>query len=227
VRPISDLLSDDPAWPLVKQWIEAASNPVEVLDARDPDRSRSLEALQVTTRSPMGAVVYETGGLLIDEGWLRILGSGHPRLPRTLPDWNKGRNWSAADAPPAILLVADDVIGGSFAVNGGALPGPLGHVHYFAPDRLEWESLNRGYSDFLLWTLSGDLQTFYEGHRWPDWSAEVRELPGDRVFCIYPFLWAQGPPIAERRRRVVPMDEMLNLQFDLRRQLSTVDDDQE
>ena len=37
----------------------------------------------------MGAVIFETGGILIDEGWLRILGSGHPRLPRSLPDWNK------------------------------------------------------------------------------------------------------------------------------------------
>ena len=64
MKSLKDLLSDDPAWPLVREWIAAASNPVEVLAASDPDRSRALEELQVTTRSPMGAVVYETGGLL-------------------------------------------------------------------------------------------------------------------------------------------------------------------
>lgn len=135
MRTLKDLISDDPAWQLVREWISAASNRVEVLPASDPDRSRALEEMQVTTRSPMGAVIYETGGLLIDRGWLRILGSGHPQLPRTLPAWNKGRTWSDGQVAPPILVVADDVVGGSFAINGGALDGPQGHVHYFAPNR--------------------------------------------------------------------------------------------
>jgi hypothetical protein len=219
VRLLRDLLSDDPAWPLVQGWIDGASNQVTVLEAREPDRSRALEALQVTTRSPMGAVVYETGGLLVDGGWLRVLGSGHPRLPRTLPGWNQGRTWIDEGSPPPILIVADDVLGGSFAINGGALAGPPGHVHYFAPDSLAWESLDRGYSDFLSWVLSGDLAKFYEGYRWPGWSAEVAVLPGDRAFCVYPFLWAKGPPIGERARGVVPMSELFHLQIDIRRQI--------
>ena len=129
MRYLKDLLSDDSAWPLVREWIDAASNQVEVLQASDPSRSQALEELQVTTRSPMGAIVYETGGLLIDGGWLRILGSGHPRLRRTLPGWNKGRTWNEEEPAPQILIVADDVLGGSFAINGGGLNGPTGHVH--------------------------------------------------------------------------------------------------
>ena len=31
--------------------------------------------MQMPTSSPMGAVIYETGGILIHHGWLRILGS--------------------------------------------------------------------------------------------------------------------------------------------------------
>ena len=84
-RTLAELLdSDDPAWPRVKDWIGKAKNHVEVLPPSEPDRSRALEEAQVTVRSPMGAIVYETGGILIDRGWLRILGSGHPRLPRAL-----------------------------------------------------------------------------------------------------------------------------------------------
>lgn len=46
---------------------------------RDPAAAEAeLVKTQVTTRSVMGAVVYETGGILIDRGWLRILGSGSP-----------------------------------------------------------------------------------------------------------------------------------------------------
>jgi hypothetical protein len=220
MRTIDELISNESAWPLVQGWIDAASNGVEVLEAGEPARSSALEALQVTTRSPMGAVVYETGGLLIDGGWLRVLGSGHPRLPRTLPGWNRGRTWNEGDGAPAILLVADDVIGGSFAINGGGLAGPPGHVHYFAPDSLAWESLDRGYSDFLSWALSGDLGKFYEGQRWPGWSADVAALPGDRAFCAYPFSWAKGPPVAERLRRAVTMAELFDLQLDFQRQLS-------
>ena len=155
MKSLQDLLSDDPAWPLVREWIAAASNRVEVLPAREPDRSRALEESQVTTRSPMGALVYETGGLLIDGGWIRVLGSGHPRVPRTLPGWNKGRTWIEEQSAPPLLVVADDVVGGSFAINGGALDGPPGQVHYFAPDRLAWVSLDKGYSEFLAVGAAG------------------------------------------------------------------------
>lgn len=221
VLSLKNLLSDEPAWPLVREWISRAPNQVEVLDASEPERSQALEELQVTTRSPMGAVVYETGGLFIDGGWLRILGSGHPRLPRTLPAWNKARNCNQGDSSQALLLVADDAVGGSFAINGGAFDGPRGHVYYFAPDTLAWESLDRGYSDFLCWALSGDLATFYQAHRWPEWSEDASALAGDKGFSIYPFLWTRGPPVANRSRRVVPMAEIFEMQLDVRRELTS------
>jgi len=42
----------------------------------ETNRKSALVAVQVTTRSPMGAIIYETGGILVDHGWIRILGSG-------------------------------------------------------------------------------------------------------------------------------------------------------
>ena len=167
----------------------------------------------------MGAVTYETGGLLLDHGWLRFLGSGHPRLTRSMVDWNRGRTWQDLASPPAILLVADDVLGGLFAVNGGALPGSPGHVHYFAPDTLGWESLEVGYTDFLAWALSGDLDTFYADYRWEGWEAEVAALSGDQGLSVYPFLFAEGPPIDQRSRKPVPMAELFDFQLDAREQL--------
>jgi hypothetical protein len=93
-------------------------------------------------------------------------------------------------------------------------------VHYFAPDSLDWESLGMGYSDFLRWTLLGDLEEFYEGQRWPNWSGDVSVLAGDQAFSTYPPLWAKGPPVEERSRKAVPMAELFGLQFDIRRQLA-------
>ena len=117
MRPLGELIdSEDPALPLVRQWLAEAERPYELLSPSDA-REGVLFDLQVTTRSPMGAIAYETGGVLVDHGWLRILGAGNPKLPRNLAEWNRGRS-------SGYLLVADDVVGGFFAINGGRL-GPV------------------------------------------------------------------------------------------------------
>src|ERR1043166_706882 len=89
MRPLNELINaQDPGIEKIREWIGDAVNTWEVL----PPSARREEVLlqtQVTTRSTMGAIVYETGGILIDGGWLRFLGSGHPKLPRTLPGRNR------------------------------------------------------------------------------------------------------------------------------------------
>jgi len=203
---------DDPGWPLVAQWVAEATNPVEILPpAEDGARNDALLDSQVTTRSPMGAIIYETGGIMVDHGWLRILGSGHPRLPRSLPGWNSKRSISVIGQPPPFLLIADDVVGGFFALDGGGLHLEPGKVCYFAPGTLAWESARLGYSEFIVWCFRGDLAKYYEDVRWPGWQDETRELRGDQAFSIYPLLSSSGPPIAERSRRPVALSEICDL----------------
>ena len=212
MRPLSELIdTDDPAWPEVQEWIAGATNEVEVLPVNEANRDSALHAIQVTTRSPMGAIVYETGGLLIDHGWVRILGSGHSRLTRSLASWNEGRTMLGEGQAPGYLLVGDDVLGGFFAINGGSLGEEMGAMFYFSPDTVEWECLDFGYSQFIIWCLQGDVAGFYESMRWPGWEQEISTLSGDQAISIYPFLWTAGPPIAERHRGVVPISEMFAL----------------
>ena len=220
MRTLDELVvTQEPAWPMLRSWIEAASNTVTVLPVERNKADASLLQLQVTTRSPMGAIVYETGGLIIDDNWLRILGSGCPRLPRSLPDWNEARIPSTPGVSPPFLLFGDDILGGFFAIDGGGLSGALGKVHYFAPDSLKWENLDTSYSEFIVFALSGGLEHFYQDSRWPNWRDEIRDVPGDCALSVYPFLWCEGPPIADRSRRAVPIAELWDLQQDLRRQL--------
>lgn len=160
MRPLSELLNvDEPAWPLVQQWISEAKNDIGVLPP-PADSGHELELAQVTVRSPMGAIVYHTGGLFIDHGWLRILGGGHPRLPRTLMGWNSGRTVQNSGEQSGFLLIADDVLGGFFAINGGALGPDVRNIYYFAPDALRWESLERGYTGFLTFCFRGTWTSF-------------------------------------------------------------------
>lgn len=83
MRSYTELLSDDAAWPEIAALAAQASGRVAVLPKTANAARACLEGLQVTTRSPLGAIAHETGGLLIDSGWLRVLGSGHPRPARS------------------------------------------------------------------------------------------------------------------------------------------------
>jgi hypothetical protein len=196
----------EPGMAQVREWINGAKSTVEVLDVDSAAGRRSLLALQVTSRSPMGAIALESGGILIDNGWVRVLGGGHIRLPRSLDEWN--RLGQAPHRLPGALLVGDDAIGGFFALNGGGIPGPVGHVFYFAPDSLRWEDVAASYSEWLRFLMLGDLEHFYADSRWGSWRADVQQMPGDRAFSIYPFMFLEGPPVGERSRRPVPLEEL-------------------
>jgi hypothetical protein len=201
---------DEPAWPLVQEWIGQAVRPVEALPPAG-DAGDALVSVQVTTRSPMGAIIFETGGLLVDHGWLRILGSGHPRLPRSLPKWNFACGMQESDTPPPWVLIADDVLGGFFALDGGRFGGRKHTVWYFAPDALEWEDLERGYSEFLCWCFLADVSLFYKTWRWPGWETEVSQLGGDQTLSIYPPLSADGPQLEQRSRRPASIAEIFRM----------------
>jgi hypothetical protein len=87
MRKVEELINEtEPGWELVSEWISSAKNKIEILKVDNEKAKEALFKTQITTRSPMGAIVYQTGGILIDNGWIRILGSGNEKLNRTLPD---------------------------------------------------------------------------------------------------------------------------------------------
>lgn len=210
----------DPGWTIVESWTKTAKNKVEVLPVDAVNAKEVLYKTQVTTRSTMGAVVFMTGGILIDDGWIRILGSGNSKFNRTLPDWNKGKSFKEFGEKPTFLLIADDAIGGFYLLNGGGLGKDLGKVYYFSPDNLEYEPLDITYSEFLGFCFNNDLDKFYDGNRWDGWRKEVSKLKGDQVYNFYPFLWtAEGSDINKSTRNVIPIEEQYSLNLELRKQL--------
>lgn len=210
----------DPAWPTVEEWIKTAKNKVEVLPVDAVKAKETLYKTQVSTHSSMGAIVFMTGGLLVDDGWIRILGSGNSRFNRSLPDWNKGKSFNEFGEAPLYILIADDVIGGFYLLNGGGLGTDLGKIYYFSPDTLEYEQLGITYSEFLGFCFNNDLDKFYEGNRWNGWREEVSKLKGDEVFNFYPFLWtSEGKDIDKCSRKIISIQEQYSLNLDLRKQL--------
>ncbi len=216
IRPLSALINkEDSGWDIIQEWKKKATNVVEILPVDSSQADSALYHTQVTTRSPMGSIVYYSGGILIDNGWIRILGSGCSRLNRSLPEWNKHKSYEKFGQIPSFLLIADDVLGGFFAMNQGEFGRTeLGKIFYFAPDTIEWENLHMTYSDFIVFCFSGDLQTFYQGMKWKTWKADVQKLNGQQGIYTFPFLWTEeGKNIEKVNRSIVPIQEMWDFHF--------------
>jgi hypothetical protein len=211
MRPLTELINEaESSLPFVTDCANKVPGRCELL----PPSATAGDVLyrtQVTTRSPMGGIAYHTGGIIILGGWLRILGSGSPQIPRSLPDWN-------LDKAQGFYLIADDAFGGFFAIDGGSLRHAQGRICYFAPDSLRWEPLDMGYSDFLLWACT-DFRGFYDALAWSDCSSAISSLPPDRCLFFYPPLWSAERVIPPSEIRHVPVTETWNFQMRMACQL--------
>jgi hypothetical protein len=192
----------DAAWPDVQAWIREASNSVDLLPPDAGARDSIREKVGVSLESALGAVIHETGGILVDQGWLRILGSGCPRLPRVA---RVDRQW---------ILIADDVVGGFFALHA-----PDGEVRYLAPDTLEWEMLGMRYSGWLRWALTENLGKYYQDYRAQGWEERIKTLQPHQSFHIAPPPFVAGPTFYERSWRGISISEIYEMTLDFQAQL--------
>lgn len=186
MRTLDQLLDQrEPALPLLRSWIDdPAGNGAILLPPNDPLRADTLLALQVTTRSTLGAIAYETGGISVADGLVRLLGSGEVRSLRQAAE--------LAGCPldgryPDVIIVGDDFLGGLFALNGGRFgAGGQGEVYHLAADDTSWAPLGVGYTDFVSWCLTGDLKQLYAPF---EDFIEGRPRPAfDESYSFYPFL---------------------------------------
>ena len=213
---------DDPAWPIVNAQCALHPSTIEVLPADINVATAEIEWLQVTARSYLGALALHCGGLLVDGGWLRILGSGHARCSWSLSSATRRMGWEHHEGAPVAIAVGVDVLGGIFAINGGAFgPDALGRVFYFAPESLDWECLNIGHTHWVDAMLDPErCGSFYAAARWSGWEAEVRALGANQGIHFWPPLWArESKPRANASRRAVNLDEVIDFELDAARQL--------
>ena len=217
VRTAAELRAvDDPAWPAIAARVAAAG--AEVLPADDASRAAALEALQVTTRSPLGALASESGAVRVDHGWLTLLGAGTPELPAIAA----ASPMRGGEAPPW-LVVAFDVLGGRFAINGGGLDAEPGEVCHFGVDTLGWVGIGGGFGEFVEYVLTGGLADFHAALRWQGWEDEVGALTPGQGLAVYPFPFTEeGADIGVATRSAVPLAELHEVYADLARQLSMV-----
>lgn len=218
LRTLEQLIdTENPGWSVLQEWINLASNNVDVLPCSIQNAENALLQIQVTTHSLMGAIVYETGGLVVNNGLIRILGSGCDSFKRSLPDWNKGKTFQEYGEPAPYLLVADDAVGGFYAINGGYLGNDAGNMYYFAPDLLDWMPMDIDYSQFLLFCFETDLDNFYSDIRWQNWQNDIQQLNPDYAYSFHPFLWTKEASNKEYvSKKVLPIEEVYRFNMDMK-----------
>ena len=201
------------ALPVLLQALrDPTANPCEVLPPEKGLAAETLVEMQRGTDTFLGMIAFHTGGLSFHHGFLRVLGSGAGPV-RNLRRWS--RVTGALDEGYA--LIADDVLGGFFALNRGGFAADVEEgVFFLPPDRLEWQSLDVGYSEFLNWCVAGDYAEFYGTLGWDDWKGVAR--PGwDEAWAFAPPPWTvQGPDLARAERTVVPVSEIWRLKREFR-----------
>ena len=213
MRTLNQLVvTENSALPVLLEWARSEdANPVEVRPPLKPLAAETLVEMQVTTASPLGAVAFHTGGLVFHDGFLRVLGSGAEGGVRAIRDWNR----AAGVLELGYVLVADDALGGFYAMNHGHFAAPReGGVFYLAPDQLEWSDLGGDYGDFLAWCFTGDFSAFYGQLGWDHWRD--KPMPGwNEVFAFSPLPWtAGGADLAALSRERVPIASLWRAKLD-------------
>lgn len=181
----------------ILESIKLSSKKVEILPVEETVLRQISNTFKIKEDSLFGNIVLNTGGLVIDN-WIRIYGAGQANFFQ--------RN---VKFPYNNLLVAEDILGGIFALLDN------GNIKYFAPDTLTWEDNDLSYSEFIYWALHGDTDTYYQDYRWNMWQNDIENVDINNGVSFYPFPWAEEDSFEKRVRKEIPMEEIIQFQFDM------------
>lgn len=196
-------------WQEIKNMI-MSSNRVSLLGYSEIEEGeKALKILQITSKSALGSIVLHTSGIVIDN-WIRVLGQDS-HVNRGILSYNSIEKSGNETKIDKMLIVADDVIGGLFALNGGKFAEGIGEVWYFAPDTLEWAWLEMQYSEFIAWISHGNIDEFYSTMRWSTWKEDCKNVSFNESILIYPFLWSNEIQLEKADRKIVPKEELMNM----------------
>jgi len=208
MRSIEELTENlESGWEAILEEIALSPNKPEIIPASLVKGKEALVKLQMTSRSYLGAVVLNSGGLISNNGLIRIFGSGSSEIP----DLSKVNQLTTLDNYPDMLVIGYDVFGGVFALDGGGLGIEPGTICFLSVDTLEWAGLDLPYSQFLSWLIDGSrIEGFYDNLLWEGWQDNVKNLPSGYGFHLYPppstTAWSQNPEL--RSIKPVPLLEL-------------------
>lgn len=186
-------------WLTILEKIKTTSNDVQI-DLCHKQNLSLLKEIAVDENSTLGQLLTHVKKLRINR-YLRVLASD-------ILDVN---NDIRSVYPGNKLVVATDFWGGIFAINNGDFEGDETVIWYYAPDTLEWESLDIDYDHFVPWILCADFAQFHSSFVWDTFEETAQQMTDDDAILVYPFLWANECDIQSATKKIVPYIELVRL----------------
>jgi hypothetical protein len=199
---------------------KSSKNAVELFLNPHPNNDL-IGPIGLTEKSTLGNILKYTNGMTVDDRFLRIFGAEDSEWTDSIKRWNNFPGQARRDElPDGCIVIGYDVLGGFFAINGGAFGDDLGKVFYFGPDSLVWENLNMGHTQFIGWCLSGNVRDFYRGFRWDHDQLMIDETKKGQGISSYPFLWSQeGKDLNTTSKKIVALREIWGVNLETKKQL--------
>ncbi len=113
-------------WEELNKMFSDSSKSIKLNKNKTNDGQNTLDILKITSKSALGSILFNTSGITVDN-WIRVLGSENQEN-RGILSYNKIDENGASNAIEKMLIVADDVVGGVFALNAGKFPDEIGAV---------------------------------------------------------------------------------------------------
>lgn len=151
---------------LLDSWIHEGEN--EVFLRTEKSFSSSLN---LTGKSILGSMLSKYSMITVVEKRIRFFG-GDNRIRSSLEEIN-GITEDQRGKVPDILVVADDICGGIFAVNNGFVTNiHPGNVMFLPYNSLSFEDLEIGHADFVHWCMTCSYNDWLKN----GWKTSEKEL---------------------------------------------------
>lgn len=200
-------------WNEIINMFDSSTSKIEIVAGKDAVGESIVDELNLNRSTVLATTICNVSGITIDNT-IRILGQGDHNL--------NGINIINAvkDGVPTkihdMLIVGTDVFGGMYAMNLAEVNGTIGNIFYFAPDTLEWESMDMKYSQFLYWTVHGNTGEFYNSMKWNGWEKTAQSTGFNEGILIYPFLWSKEINVETAKKSIVPFEELISVNMEYR-----------
>ena len=199
-------------WEQLLNLFQKADCSVGICDGVKEHGIKEVKELGINPDSALGAIITNTCGIVFDK-WVFVLGQTSER--HGILNFSDAMKLNS----DGLIVVARDIVGGLYALNLGRFADNRGLVWYFAPDTLEWESLDMKYSEFIAWLAQGNLSDYYSSMRWNNWRKDAETVAFDEGILIYPYLWAKECNIETASKKVVPLAEIIAMNEEFVRKL--------
>lgn len=133
---------------LLDDWILSGKNEIWSRTEKKYD-----SCLNLTSKSVLGVMLAKYSMVTTTEKRIRFFG-GDNKIRSSLAEIN-GLTGGKEEKVPGILVIADDICGGIFAINNGFVRNAsVGNVVFLPYNALCFEDLGIGHADFVHWCMT-------------------------------------------------------------------------